>query len=128
MLDQEVVAASPSSVWRVLHRAGLLAKVNGKPSKKGTGFDQPIKAHEHWHVDVSYLNIAGTFYFLCGLLDGYSRFIVHWEIREIMKEGEVETIIQRGRERHPHVRPRIISDSGPQFMPRISRSSSASAA
>jgi len=22
-------------------------------------------ADEHWHVDVSYLNIAGTFYFLC---------------------------------------------------------------
>jgi len=116
MLDQDIVAASPTSVWRVLHRAGLLAKVNGTPSKKGAGFVQPIQAHEHWHVDVSYLNIAGTFYFLCSLLDGFSRFIVHWEIRETMKEGEVETIIQRGRERHPGVTPRIISDNGPQFL------------
>jgi putative transposase len=116
MLDRDVVAASPTSVWRVLHQAGLLAKVNGTPSKKGTGFVQPLKAHQHWHIDVSYLNIAGTFYVLCSLLDGYSRFIVHWEIRETMKEGEVETVIQRAREKHPHERPRIISDNGPQFI------------
>ncbi len=116
MLDRDIVAASPTSVWRVLHRAGLLAKVNGEPTKKGTGFVQPIQAHEHWHVDVSYLNIGGTFYFLCSLLDGFSRFIVHWEIRETMKENEVQTIIQRARERHPGVTPRIISDNGPQFI------------
>jgi putative transposase len=116
MLDRDVVAASPTSVWRVLHQAGLLAKVNGTPSKKGTGFVQPLAAHEHWHVDVSYLNIAGTFYFLCAILDGYSRFIVHWEIRETMKEGEVETIIQRAHEKFPGTHPRIISDNGPQFI------------
>jgi len=40
----------------------LLEKHNKKPSSKGTGFVQPLLAHEHWHVDVSYLNIAGTFY------------------------------------------------------------------
>jgi putative transposase len=116
MLDADVVAASPTSVWRVLHQAGLLARVNGKPSRKGTGFVQPLRAHEHWHVDVSYLNIAGTFYFLCSILDGYSRFIVHWEIREKMEERDVETIIQRAREMYPNERPRIISDNGPQFI------------
>jgi hypothetical protein len=67
-------------------------------------------------VDVSYLNIAGTFYFLCSVLDGYSRFIVHWEIRDKMEEIDVETIIQRARERFPGVTPRIISDNGPQFI------------
>jgi hypothetical protein len=75
-----------------------------------------LQPHEHWHVDVSYLNIAGTFYFLCSLLDGCSRFIVHWEIREKMEEADVETIIQRARESHPGVTPRIISDNGPQFI------------
>jgi len=115
MLDQDVVAVSATSVWRVLHQAGLLARV-GKPSRKGTGFVQPLQPHEHWHVDVSYLNIAGTFYFLCSILDGYSRLIVHWEIRKTMAEREVETIIQRAREMYPGQRPRIISDNGPQFI------------
>ena len=116
MLDRDVVAVSPTSVYRVLQQAGVLRRWAGSPSKKGTGFVQPLQPHEHWHVDVSYLNIAGTFYFLCSVLDGASRFIVHWEIRETMKEGEVETILQRARECHPGVTPRIISDNGPQFI------------
>ncbi len=80
MIDRDIVAVSPSSVYRVLKNAGLIRAWNGKPSKKGTGFQQPLKPHKHWHVDVSYINIAGTFYYLCSVLDGCSRSIVHWEI------------------------------------------------
>jgi transposase InsO family protein len=116
MLDRDVVAASPSSVWRVLSKAGLLQRWNKKPSLKGTGFQQPLKPHEHWHVDVSYINISGTFYYLCSVLDGASRYIVHWEIRESMKEPEVEIILQRAREKFPEANPRIITDNGPQFI------------
>jgi putative transposase len=116
MLDADVVACSPSSVYRVLKKAGLLAGQTPHVTKKGTGFVQPLKAHQEWHVDVSYLNIAGTFYFLCSILDGYSRFIVHWEIREKMEEADVQTIIQRAREKFPGEHPRLISDNGPQFI------------
>jgi len=35
MLDADVVAVSPSSVWRVLGQAGLLSRWKGKPSRKG---------------------------------------------------------------------------------------------
>jgi len=118
MLDAGDVAVSPSTTYRVLHQAGLLDRWNRKPSKKGTGFVQPLGAHDHWHMDISYLNLAGTFYYLCSVLDGYSRSIVHWEIRETMKESEVEIILQRAREKHPDARPRIISDNGPQFIAR----------
>lgn len=118
MLDAGIVAVSPTSVWRVLHAAGLLRRFNGKPSKKGTGFVQPLAPHEHWHVDVSYINIGGTFYYLCSLLDGCSRYIVHWDIREAMTEADVEIIIQAAREKFPGAAPRIISDNGPQFIAR----------
>jgi putative transposase len=116
MIDADTVACSPASVYRVLKHAGLLAGQTPTITKKGTGFVQPLQPHEHWHVDVSYLNIAGTFYFLCSILDGCSRFIVHWEIRDKMEEIDVETIIQRAREAHPGATPRIISDNGPQFI------------
>ena len=33
-----------------------------------------------------------------------------------MTEADVETILQRARERYPDARPRIISDNGPQFI------------
>jgi transposase InsO family protein len=116
MLDADIVACSPASVYRVLKGAGVLERHNGQPSAKGKGFVQPLRPHEHWHVDVAYLNIAGTFYYLCSLLDGCSRFIVHCEIRAAMTETDIEQIIQRARERFPGVTPRIISDNGPQFI------------
>lgn len=116
MIDADVVAASPSTVHRVLRSAGRLDRWNRKPSKKGTGFVQPLEPHDHWHIDISYLNVAGTFYYLCSILDGCSRFIVHWEIREAMREADIERLVERARERHPGVSPRIISDNGPQFI------------
>jgi transposase InsO family protein len=118
MLDADVVAVSPTSTYRVLSEAGLLDRWNRKLSKKGTGFQQPLLPHEHWHVDIAYLNLGGTFYYLCSVLDGYSRFLVHWEIRPAMKEVDVETILQRAKEKFPGVRPRIITDNGPQFVAR----------
>jgi len=118
MLDDDVAAVSPSSAYRVLKRAGRLDWHAWAPSKKGTGFVQPPAPHQHWHVDVSYINVGGTFYFLCSVLDGYSRYIVHWELRESMKEPEMETVVQRALEKFPDARPRIISDNGPQFVAR----------
>jgi putative transposase len=118
MLDRDIVAVSPSSTYRVLKGAGLLDSWKPKPSFKGTGFVQPLAPHEHWHVDVSYINISGTFFYLCSLLDGCSRAIVHWELRETMTEADVEIILQRSLEKYPHAKPRIISDNGPQFIAR----------
>ena len=116
MMDDDIVAVSPSSVYRVLTNAGLLSRWNRKPSSKGSGFHQPLKAHAHWHIDIAYLNICGTFYYLCSILDGFSRYIVHWEIRQAMTEADVEIILQRGREKFPDAQPRMISDNGPQFI------------
>ena len=118
MLDEDIVAVSPASVWRVLRKAGLLGRWNRKASRRGNGFQQPLRPHEHWHVDISYLNIRGTFYYLCSVLDGCSRYIVHWDIRESMREADVERVLQRARERYPEAHPRVISDNGPQFIAR----------
>ncbi len=118
MLDANLVAVSPTSVWRVLHAAGCLSHWNTRPSQKGRGFHAPVAPHEHWHVDVSYLNLGGTFYYLCSVLDGFSRFIVHWDIRTSMTEADIELILERAKERFPEARPRVISDNGPQFIAR----------
>ena len=116
MLDANVVAVSPATTYRVLSRAGLMRRWNTAPSKKGTGFEQPLQPHEHWHIDIAYLNIRGTFFFLASVLDGYSRFIVAWDIRPRMTEADVEIVLQKAHEKFPDARPRIISDNGPQFI------------
>ncbi len=118
MLDEDMVAVSPSSVYRVLLKTGLMRPSQAKDSSKGQDFKQPKRPHQHWHIDISYLNICGTFYYLCSILDGYSRYIVHWEIRAAMTEADVETILQRAREAFPQATPRVITDNGPQFIAR----------
>ncbi len=122
MLDAIIVAVSPASVCRVLSRAGLLRKWNGKPSKKGTGFEQPAQRHQHWHIDVSYLNVCATFYYLCSILDGYSRFLLHWDLRERMTEADIEIILERPKSGTPGLNRGSFPTTDHSLSPRTSRS------
>ena len=115
MLDADVVAISFSNVYRLLRDAGLMERHNSKPSLKGQGFQQSRRPHEYWHVDASYLNAAGTYFSLCGLLNGCSRFLVHAEVREPMTEAGVEATPSAGRN-GIRTHPRMIADDGPRFI------------
>ncbi|MCI0654538.1 MAG: DDE-type integrase/transposase/recombinase [Methylococcaceae bacterium] len=59
------------------------------------------------------------FYYLSAVLDGCSRYIVHWQIREQMLEQAIEIVLERALEHCPQARPRIISDNGPPFRSRF---------
>lgn len=96
----------------------VVIAVENKPSRKGSGFEQPLQSHQHWHIDVSYINLCGRFYYLCRVLDGFSRLLVHWDLRESMREADVEVILEFAKEKYPEAKPRIISDNGPQFIAR----------
>jgi len=117
MIDDGIAAVSPSTTYRVLKSAGLLNRWNKvKKSSKGNGFDQPTLPHQHWHTDIKYVNFRGTFLFLISVIDGYSRFIVHHELRMNMQEYDVQLTIQRALEKYPLVKPRLITDNGSQFI------------
>lgn len=117
MLDDNIVAVSPSSTYRILKAAGLLNHWNKvKTTSKGHGFDQPAKPHVHWHTDIKYVNFKGSFLFLISVIDGYSRYIVHHELRQNMQEFDVEITVQRALEKYPGVKPRLITDNGTQYI------------
>ncbi len=117
MIDDNIVAVSPSTTYRVLKSAGLLNRWNRvKRSAKGQGFNQPTLPHQHWHIDIKYVNYHGTFLFLISVIDGYSRYIVHHELRRSMQQFDVQITLQRALEKYPGFKPRIISDNGPQFI------------
>lgn len=117
MIDENVAAVSPASVYRILKAGDLLGR-SPRPSAKGTGFKQPNKAHSHWHIDFTYLNLSGTFHFLCAVLDGWSRAVLAWEVAPTMTAGDAEIVLQKAREAHPEARPKVISDNGRQFVGR----------
>ncbi len=119
MIDGDVACLSPSAVYGILKGGGLLG-APPRPSSKGGGFKQPSAPHRHWHIDFTYLNLSGTFYFLCAVLDGHSRAILAWDISPTMTAGDAGLVLQRAHELHPEAKPRVINDNGKQFVGRES--------
>lgn len=119
MIDEDIAYASPSSVYRVLKGAGLLVigfKV--KVKRKGKGYRQPLGPHEEWHIDISWIKVGKLWLFLIAVIDGFSRYIVAWDLRASVEEKDIEIVLEKGREKFPNAKPRIISDRGSQFIAR----------
>lgn len=116
-LDENVFAVSPTSVYRVLSKTGLLNKWKGvRRSGKGSGYRQPAAPHQQWHTDIKYINFQGTFLFFISVMDGYSRYILHHELRKTMTEFDVQITLQRAHEKYPDAKPKVISDNGSQYI------------
>ncbi len=117
MIDENIVAVSPATTYRVLKSVGMLNKWRKIKSKsKNRGFEQPIAPHEHWHIDIKYVNFLGTFLFLIDIIDGYSRYIIHHDLRMNMQEYDIQLTLQKALEIFLGFKPRIISDNGTQFI------------
>lgn len=117
MIDENIVFASPSSVYRVLKENNLLnmwAKTNDTAKK--IGFDQPLTIHEQWHTDISYIRIQSVFYYFVSVMDGFSRKILVWDLFITMEQLTVEIIMMRAKELYPEAKPRLITDNGSQFI------------
>ena len=115
MMDEDLVYIAPSTVYYILKSYGVMRSRNVTKSKKGTGFEQPLEAHEHWHSDITNVTVGDTVYFLISILDGYSRSIIAWDLRESMKAQDVGIVFQKAKERYPNAAPRCISDNGKQY-------------
>lgn len=116
-IDENAFACSPTSVYRVLSKAGLLSKWKNKSRcSKGKGFKQPLTPHQHWHTDIKYINFKGTFLFFISIMDGYSRYIVHHELRKNMTEFDIEIVLQKAIEKYPEHKPKLITDNGSQYI------------
>lgn len=117
MVDQEVAYLSPSSVYRILDERNLLCR--WKPSiSSGRKPEPPTAPHQQWHTDLMYLWINGRWYFFIGVLDAYSRYLVHWELLASMRAQEVTDVIHRALEKYPGLHPKIVHDNGSQFTSR----------
>lgn len=118
MIDENVAALSETAVYNILSEHGMLsgwAAAQGAPAEKEYRH-KPKYPHHHWHTDIAYIKIQGVFYFLIMMLDGYSRFLLDWELMPDMLGSSVEVFVQRVKEKYPHTKPRLINDNGSQFI------------
>ena len=116
--DAKVAYTSESTVYNLLKRHNCLLPTQ-PVSNDATGKEyrnKPVHVHHHWHVDIAYIKIKGVFYFLVMLLDGYSRFILDWELMPDMLGSSVEDFVARVKEKYPFAKPMLITDNGSQFI------------
>jgi putative transposase len=100
-----------------------LRKWAHKANERSTGFGQPLQLHEHWHIDIAHINIHGPFYYVCAVLDGASRYLVDWSLRDAMKETDVDIPLERAKGRFPEARRGSSPTTGHSSSRRTSRSS-----
>lgn len=118
MIDEDVACLSESAVYQILSEHGLLYGF-APPDSEGTKKEyehKPKFPHHHWHTDIAYIKIAGVFYFLIMLLDGYSRYLLGWDLMTDMLGSSVEDFIAKMKEKYPFAKPKLIHDNGSQFI------------
>lgn len=118
MLDKNLVAVSPSSVFRVLKKEGLLGR--WAPIKQiGTAPDLPTGPNQKWHTDLMQLNIDGQIFYYQAVIDAYSRYIVAWDVHIDGTALNAGMVLQNAFDNSPAgIRPFIVSDNGPEFIGR----------
>ena len=116
MVDEDVAYVSGSSVYRVLNAADLLYRWKRPDHETQNWLSRPVEPHERWHTDLMYLWVSGHWYFFVGVLDSYSRYIVHWELLMSMRAEETKDVIRRAKQRYPDASPQVVTDNGTQFV------------
>lgn len=82
---RDVAHLSPASVHRILNDADLLYRWK-RSSRTGEKPEHP-RSHTSTGTDIMYLRVADVGYFLATVLDGFSRYVVHWELLTSMRVG-----------------------------------------
>ena len=118
MVDANVAHLCETSVYNVLSKHHLLQGWNrvGNGDTAKAYQHKPKYVHHHWHTDIAYIKIKNVFYFLIMLLDGYSRYLLDWELMTDMTGHSVEMFMQAAKDKYPHARPMLINDNGSQFV------------
>ena len=118
MIDQNIVYLSESMTYKALSRHNMLYGWHKSESNTASKEyeNKPKHVHDHWHTDIAYIKIRGIFYYLIMLLDGYSRFLLGWELMVDMLSDSAQDFIQKIKEKYPFAKPNLINDNGTQFV------------
>lgn len=119
MVDEDVAYLRPYQVYRVLVAQNLLARRPTpvmEPLRRPSPPDHPDQV---WHIDLMYLYIRPRWYYLVDIVDGYSRYLVHWGLNLTMYADTVTFTVQEALDGLPGRRsgePQLVHDHGSQFI------------
>jgi putative transposase len=118
---------SESTVYRILKAHDLVTSPVYTVITASDRFPQPTKGvNELWQTDFTWFKVVHWgWYYLCTILDDYSRYILAWRLCEGMAADEVTQTLDDAIDftgiRHARVlhRPRLLSDNGPCYVSRV---------
>jgi len=119
MVDKDVAYLRPWQVYRVLQDHDLMFRRPQPALQSLQRPPEPQHPDQVWHIDLMYLYIRPRWYYLVDILDGYSRFLVHWSLNLTMTADTVTLTVQEALDRLSERRagePRIVHDHGSQFL------------
>ncbi len=122
--DTEEYFISETSVYRILKSYDLVTSPAFDIVKASDKFKNPTKrVNEMWQTDFTQFKVSNWgWYYLCTILDDFSRYILAWRLAPTMAATDVqdtlnialeETGIEHIKVKH---RPRLLSDNGPAFI------------
>jgi putative transposase len=122
--DEEDSFISESSVYRILKGYDLIASPVFQLVTAKDRFDKPTRrVNEMWQTDFTYFKVVGWgWYYLCSVLDDYSRYILAWRLSKTMGSDDVQATLDMALEKTGVTRvklkhrPRLLSDNGPGFV------------
>ena len=122
--DQWGYYISESTVYRILKAHDLITSPVYTLITARDKFPQPTRSsNELWQTDFTWLKVVHWgWYYLCSILDDYSRYILAWQLCIGMSAEEVKQTIEAAIRftgiRDPKVlsRPRLLSDNGPCYV------------
>jgi len=127
--DKRGYYISESSVYRILKAHDLVTSPVYTVITAQDKFPHPSKEpNELWQTDFTWFKVVHWgWYYLCTVLDDYSRYILAWNLCSGMSTEEVketiETAIGFTGMRNPTLwhRPRLLSDNGPCYVSKALR-------
>lgn len=123
-VDEKGYFISESSVYRILKRENLLQDPAFEVISAKDEFDQKTKrGNEMWQTDFTEFVIKGWGkYYLCTVIDDYSRFVLAWRLSTTMMAKDAEATLRIALEKagiekvKVRYRPRLLSDNGSAFI------------
>ena len=97
LTDNEEYFISESSVYRILKSYDLVTSPVFQMITAGDRFETPTRrVNEMWQTDFTQFKvISWGWYYLCTILDDYSRYILSWRLSTNMAAGDIEQNIGR---------------------------------
>ena len=122
--DTEGYFLSESSVYRILKSFDLVTSPVFQLVSAAEQFKDPTcRVNELWQTDFTQFKVVGWgWYYLCTVLDDYSRYILAWRLSQSMATVDVQETLEMALDKTDvsqikvEHRPRLLSDNGPSFV------------